>query len=207
MLEARYDDERVVLKGYALVNDRQRRNLERELRILSRVRHDAVIRAAAVVDDADSTSPVPMLYIEFPFCAGGNLRDWVATAPRAPWELRDAFRQALCGAMHLHDRGIVHKDIKPGNILVHADGRVMLADFDISRDIVPPRPIRAGTAGFMAPEVEAGQAGSPASDMFSLGAVLFWMHFPTHPTGPVVSAVGVPETADAALAALLGRLL
>lgn len=43
-------------------------------------------------------------------------------------------RQLLCAVMHLHDRGILHKDIKPANILLHADGRLMLADFDLSRD-------------------------------------------------------------------------
>ncbi|CAN0447491.1 unnamed protein product, partial [Ectocarpus sp. 12 AP-2014] len=132
---AEYDDETVVLKGYALVNALQRRSLERELHILDRVRHGAIIRAGAIVeDDGGNENPIPMLYIEFPYCAQGNLRQWQQARPRQPWELQEAFRQVMCAVMHLHDSGVIHKDIKPGNILVHADGRFLLADFDVSKD-------------------------------------------------------------------------
>eukprot|EP00903_Cladosiphon_okamuranus_P007175 g6967.t1 len=265
---AEYDDETVVLKGYALVNALQRHSLERELHILDRVRHGAIIRAGAIVeDDAGSDNPIPMLYIEFPYCAQGNLRQWLQARPRPPWELQGAFRQVMCAVMHLHDVGVIHKDIKPGNILVHADGRFLLADFDVSKDtlganatgagagglrgpdgggdsgsgnIIPmaagmggyrgemeaetTRTSLAGTSGFMAPEVESGTPSSLASDMYSLGAVLFHMHFPDHPTGPLpimeeaaggggsggdggVALGTIPRSADAPTAGLLKALL
>ncbi|CAM9525155.1 unnamed protein product [Scytosiphon promiscuus] len=265
---AEYDDETVVLKGYALVNALQRHSLERELHILDRVRHGAIIRAGAIVeDDGAADNPIPMLYIEFPYCAQGNLRQWLKAQPRQPWELQEAFRQVMCAVMHLHDVGIIHKDIKPGNILVHADGRFLLADFDVSKDTLganagrlagssgavlaerdggggggggfetgdgaslAPRTRRmeaettrtnaAGTSGFMAPEVEGGTPSSLASDMYSMGAVLFHMHFPDHPTGPLPITEGapgnaagggggigsVPRGADAPTAGLLKALL
>lgn len=61
--------------------------------------------------------------------------------------------------MYLHDRGIIHKDIKPGNILVHGDGRVLLSDFDLSRDATNAAAslstrTGAGTLGYLAPEVQ-----------------------------------------------------
>eukprot|EP00752_Nemacystus_decipiens_P001338 g1328.t1 len=277
---AEYDDETVVLKGYALVNALQRHSLERELHILDRVRHGAIIRAGAIVeDDGGSDNPIPMLYIEFPYCAQGNLRQWLQARPRQPWELQEAFRQVMCAVMHLHDVGVIHKDIKPGNVLVHADGRFLLADFDVSKDTLgasaagaawgglrnsdgggdggsgsvavaaglgdgssslgagggvlrgameaeTTRTSLVGTSGFMAPEVESGTPSSRASDMYSLGAVLFHMHFPDHPTGPLpitAAAAGgggsggggdggaglgsIPRSADAATAGLLRALL
>ncbi|CAN0280729.1 unnamed protein product, partial [Discosporangium mesarthrocarpum] len=168
---AEIDEETVVLKGYALVSALQRKGLERELGILWRIKHDAIIRAEAIVEDLGAELPVPMLYIQ----------------ERPAWEMQSAFRQMMCAVLYLHDRGVIHKDIKPGNILVHADGRFLLADFDVSKDTLaghggatssgphgplpsdtaPGQPtrgpmggqstmdtetMRAGTRGFMAPE-------------------------------------------------------
>jgi serine/threonine protein kinase len=199
---AKYDDEIVVLKGYALVSEDQRSNLERELAILTRARHDAIISARALVHDADADGPILTLYIELPYCSGGNLWKWIREREREMWELQSSFRQLVCGVMHLHECNIVHKDIKPSNVLVHGDGRIILADFDISKDselltegstarsscdslLEDSTTMHAGTVGFMAPELEAGGASSPASDMFSLGCVLHCMHFPDHPTGAI----------------------
>ncbi|MDP1805430.1 MAG: serine/threonine-protein kinase, partial [Acidimicrobiales bacterium] len=80
--------------------------------------------------------------------------------------------------LHRHRPPVVHGDVKPANVSVRPDGTAVLVDFGISHrqsaeDEVSPLFALAGTAGYAAPEVAAGQAPSPAADVFSLAATAF----------------------------------
>lgn len=83
----------------------------------------------------------------------------------------------LLGALgHLHARGVVHRDVKPENILVEPDGSATLVDFDLSG---PSReafatPTRMGTAAFQSPEATRGEPLGPESDLYSVGVLLGW---------------------------------
>ena len=114
-----------------------------------------------------------MRYIELPYAEQGSVADWVKARPRSALEIRNAMKQALLGLAHLHHEGIIHKDVKPHNLLVMGDGRVVVSDFDISTDRQSSNHTTtgrgfAGTLGYSAPE----STPSKASDMFSFAVAL-----------------------------------
>lgn len=217
LLKATYDGEEVILKGFVVNEDIQRKGLERELSILGRLRNDSIIMPGAIVEDVGTISSrfQVTVYIEYPYCKGGNLFNWLKNQPRKPWELQAIARQLLYGIMYLHDHGVIHKDIKPSNVLLHEDGRVVLADFELSREVQSKEngeeevstTSRSGTLGFMSPEVESGGNAVFASDMYSFGVMIFYMHFPTEMANLIPGNPRIPQNNDADLVDLLKRLL
>jgi serine/threonine protein kinase/tetratricopeptide (TPR) repeat protein len=87
--------------------------------------------------------------------------------------LRSALGQLTEGLCALHDRGMVHRDIKPQNVLVTGSGRVVLVDFGLAHDVGAQPAQISGTRAFMAPEQAAGQALTSAADWFSFGVMLY----------------------------------
>jgi eukaryotic-like serine/threonine-protein kinase len=91
--------------------------------------------------------------------------------------LRAATVQLVRGLRALHEAGKVHRDIKPSNVLLARNGRLVLIDFGFVRDMTPLVPTAShefvGTFAYMAPEAAMGEPGSPASDWYSVGVMLF----------------------------------
>ncbi|WP_416978192.1 serine/threonine-protein kinase [Streptomyces sp. T028] len=120
------------------------------------------------------------LYLVMEFVAGGSLADETSDGRRlAPERAAVIAAQAAAALAAAHRQGVVHRDIKPGNLLRDADGTLKLADFGIARFLDDPSAgLTAtgqivGTGLYLAPERALGQQAGPASDVYSLGCVLY----------------------------------
>ncbi len=100
-----------------------------------------------------------------------------ASAPsRDMDEIRRAFAELVCGVAALHDAGLRHGDIKPANVLVRADGRVLLVDYGLVRPVGAGREARTssgGTPTFMAPEQFGDSEIGPEADWYAVGATMY----------------------------------
>ncbi|PPK69633.1 serine/threonine-protein kinase [Actinokineospora auranticolor] len=144
----------------------------REGRIAARLHHPNAIAVFDVVDE----DGVPCLIMEY--LPSVSLA--IALAERGPLDPVETARigtQVAAALAAAHAAGIVHRDIKPGNILLGDDGSVKITDFGISRatdDVtVTKTGLIAGTPAYLAPEVAVGRDPSAASDVFSLGSTLY----------------------------------
>src|SRR5215218_11050233 len=168
------------------------------------------------------------LYIAMEHVPGGSLKDIItrrgalepAEAARLAWQVAEALGAA-------HERGIVHRDVKPQNVLLDEAGGAKVADFGIavaaSRTSTSGTNQVFGTATYMSPEQAMGERVGSASDLYSLGVVLYEMltgsapfeaegalatamkHVTEQPLSPREREPSVPETMDALVIGLLAK--
>ena len=99
----------------------------------------------------------------------------LAEQPAGPEGFLAVFKQLLAALGHMHERGYVHRDVKPENVIVDARGNARLIDFDLSgprRE--PTRSLRLGTIAYIAPEQVRGENVTPATDVYAAGVILYW---------------------------------
>ncbi|GAB3577580.1 hypothetical protein GCM10027445_43390 [Amycolatopsis endophytica] len=149
-----------------------RQRVMREGRIAARLRHPH----AVIVHDVAEHNGQPVLVMEY--VPSRSLATVIAEqGPLAPAAVARIGVQAASALAAAHVAGIVHRDVKPGNLLVGEDGAVKIADFGISRatgDVALTQAgVVAGTPAYLAPEIARGQEPAPDSDVFSLGATLY----------------------------------
>jgi eukaryotic-like serine/threonine-protein kinase len=143
-------------------------DLRREAGALERLSHPSILRLLDVVEDGDDVALV------VPFAPGGSLASRLAAGdpgltPVVVADLGARLGAALAAA---HNAGLVHRDVKPANVLFDAEGQPLLADFGTARLLGDDRAATAGTAEYLDPEVLSGPPGV-ASDIYGLGATLY----------------------------------
>lgn len=159
----------VALKVLYAPGDALKDRLGREARQLAAVAHPNVLVIHDVGADDDD------VWIAMEFLETGDLRSWVrARAPLDFGTLVDRFAEVAAGLHAAHEAGIVHRDVKPDNILVGPDDRARVADFGLARsegtvpsDGAGPTTLE-GTLRYLAPEVLAGGPTTAASDQYAL---------------------------------------
>jgi eukaryotic-like serine/threonine-protein kinase len=146
--------------------------------LLEEVRQHARLDAVrGIVDLKQVVAGADPPYYVMAYADQGSLADRLARRPRLPAEeALDLFRQAAEALAYVHAKGICHCDLKPGNILLDARGRVLLADFGQAQPSGDGEPA-LGTLYYMPPEQADGQntLSDPAWDVYALGAVLYGM--------------------------------
>jgi serine/threonine-protein kinase len=145
----------------------------REARSVARLSHPNIV---TVIDRGDDDG---RQYIVFEHVDGENLKELVTRSGRLP--VRRALELALAvadGLAFAHEQGLVHRDVKPQNVLLSNEGEVKVTDFGIARSLhvdhgVTQTGTVLGTGEYLAPEQASGKPVSPATDVYSLGVVLW----------------------------------
>jgi Protein kinase domain/Alpha/beta hydrolase family len=168
----------------------------REGRAIARLAHPHIVPVVEVGDDFVITA----------FVDGQNLQRRLQT-PIDPADAVRIVRQIASALAHAHDRGVVHRDVKPSNILLDHNGTAYLADFGVAtftdEDI---RHRVAGTPRFMAPEQRRGDQIGPAVDQYALGRTLLEMLAGgAVPRDPVAALAELPPGLPGPLAAAVAR--
>lgn len=145
---------------------------EREAQAAASVSH------GNVVDVYDFGRQDDLLYIVMQYVAGEDLKHLIMRERvLAPERAREIVLQILAGLGAIHAAGIVHRDVKPQNMLVGTDGLVRVADFGIAHQDdqhqLTTTGTAFGTAAYMAPEQAEGTDVGPATDMYAVGVVLY----------------------------------
>jgi tRNA A-37 threonylcarbamoyl transferase component Bud32 len=201
-------------------NEELRQRFLREARVFARLRHPHIIEIHDVVHGEQSAAMV------MEFIDGTDLSHVAKRQPLRVPELAVAVLRPVMDALsHAHAEGVIHRDVKPANIMLSRDGRVKLGDFGIAKVLEETHLTHTGeflgTPAYIAPEQARGETVTAAVDQYALGVVLYELLAGRPPyTGPTPLAVlsqiligkfpdirELNEAVDERLAAVLHRTL
>ena len=185
----------------SLGTEDDRSRLRREAETMASLDHPNIVAALDVVDDGDGIALV------MPFAEGGTLADRIES--RRSLQTRramtsDDVRATLApiadALAYAHRQGVLHRDVKPSNILFSSTGDPLLADFGIARNAAHTNltntNMAMGTAAYLDPDLADGMAPSPASDQYALGVVAYEALTGSPPFDATTSPLAVLKAAD-----------
>lgn len=163
----------------------RRERLLRESRVMARLRHPNVVTVYDVGVSEDAT------YIAMELIEGASARAWSSRALRSWREVLDVYLQAARGLLAAHDKGVIHRDFKPDNLLIDDAGRAYVTDFGLARSptgwVGQPTGVQGavsqasltisgaivGTPAYLAPEQFRGEPAGTEADVFSFCVALY----------------------------------
>lgn len=150
------------------------RRFTREARAAAAISHPNVVSIFDVGQEGE------LLYLVMQYVDGTDLKALIERQGALPWARAVAIaRDVLAGLVPIHEAGIVHRDIKPQNVLIGRDGEVKVTDFGVAHVELDAALTTAGTtvgtASYMAPEQAQGRTPSPAADVYAVGVMLYEM--------------------------------
>ncbi len=161
-----------LLTGDMALNEDFRERFKAEIETLRKLNHPNIVRIFGYGEQDNQ------IFYSMEYVSGGSLESQLSNGRTFGWREVARFGVEMAQALrHAHDRGVIHRDIKPGNLLLTDDGTLKLSDFGIARLFWKARVTGAGnvigTAEFMGPEQAEGRGVDPRTDLYSLGAVLY----------------------------------
>lgn len=151
-------------------NPRERGRFLKEARTVAALKHPNIVEIHAIHEDAEG------LFLVFERVPGETLHERLGRGPMAPAEAAAFLRQIAAALDYAHGQGVVHQDLKPANVMIHA-GLAKVMDFGIARRVQETLSTMskievAGTPAYMSPEQEQGVV-TPSADVFALGACAY----------------------------------
>ncbi len=145
-----------------------------EARTIARLQHPHILPLYDYGNQDD------ILYLVTPYLEGGSLSDRIQQGPMPLSEVERVLQQIASALDYAHKHGMIHRDIKPDNVLLSAEGNVQLSDFGIVKLVEGGAALTAsggvvGTPAYMAPEQAQGLPPSPSLDIYALGVVVYEM--------------------------------
>jgi hypothetical protein len=149
------------------------RRFRREAGLLVRLKHPNIVH---VLDYGESHG---LIYLVMPFVAGDTLSDRINKGKLSVQESGRWVGEITSALQFAHDKGVVHRDVKPSNVLIDSSGKAMLTDFGLARFIEGSNTLTGsmmmGTPAYVSPEQGRGQKLDGRSDQYSLGVILYQM--------------------------------
>ncbi len=146
-----------------------------EARTIAQLQHPHILPMHDYGTDGD------ILYLVTPYLDGGSLKDLIDESGPMPLDQAESILRQIASALdYAHRRGVIHRDVKPDNVLLDSEGNAMLADFGIVKILEGDTGLTAtggvlGTPAYMAPEQSQGEAITAQADIYSLGVIVYEM--------------------------------
>ncbi len=198
-----------------------RERFVREARLAAQLEHPRILPIYDFGTEAGVT------YLVMPLLPGGSLKELIQ-GPMPGEEAVEALSAIAAALDHAHSRGVLHRDVKPSNVLVDASGSLLLADFGLAKNTEVSSELTAagmvvGTPAYMAPEQAIGRSVDPRADQYALGIVAFELltgrtpfrsespfavldkHLREAPPPPSSFVPGLPPEVDTVLAKALSK--